>query len=164
MPQRTNDLTTNSEHLDELVLHAARGNGLALETLEARYGGVVNRVIRARVFAKRHRFINEQSALLASRSAISRVDQLQASPTPFLAWLELAAEEAIEAPVGSFEQPPQRGDGIADVDRCALDLHVLGFGSTEIANVLAEPQATVRQRIETTKARLWARAMAENVD
>ncbi|HSI05722.1 MAG: hypothetical protein ACAI38_01245 [Myxococcota bacterium] len=157
-------LTTNSDLLDDLVLAAARGDSLALGALEARYGGVVNRVVRARVFAARQSFISEDCAWASARLAIRRVSALQASGTPFLAWLELAAEEAFTAPVGPFDPTADGNDGIADVDRCALDLHVLGYGSFEIASVLAEPQSTVRQRIEATKQRLWARAMAVHAD
>jgi hypothetical protein len=157
-------LTTNSELLDDLVLAAARGDSLALGALEARYGGVVNRVVRARVFAERRYFITEDCAWASARLAIRRIGSLQASGTPFLAWLELSAEEAFAAPVDAFDQSARDNDGIADVDRCALDLHVLGYGSFEIASVLAEPQTTVRQRIEATKQRLWARALAGQAD
>ncbi len=157
-------LTTNSELLDDLVLAAARGDSLALSALEARYGGVVNRVVRARVFAQRQCFITEDCAWASARLAIRRIGALQASGTPFLAWLELSAEEAFSAPVGAFEPSADGHDGIGDVDRCALDLHVLGYGSFEIASVLAEPQTMVRERIESIKQRLWARALAANTD
>ncbi len=160
----SNALTANSEILDQLVLSAARGDAHALGALEARYGGVVYRVVRARVFSKRHRFITKGRAWECACLAMRRIAALQSSGMPFLAWLEIAAEEAFKLEPDAFEQPPRGGDGIADVDRCALELHVLGYGSTEIASVLGESQATVRQRIETTKQRLWARAMAENVE
>lgn len=160
----SNALTANSELIDHLVLSAARGDANALSALEERYGGIVYRVVRARVFSRRHRFITKGRAWECACLAMRRVAALQSSGMPFLAWLEMAAEEAFQLEPEAFEQPPRGGDGIADIDRCALDLHVLGYGSTEIAGVLAEAQSTVRQRIETTKQRLWARAMAEQVE
>ncbi len=156
--------TTNSELIDDLVLAAARGDRLALGALESRYGGVVNRLVRARVFGERQCVISEDRAWASASLAIRRISALQASGTPFLAWLELAVEEAFAAGFDGHEQTASGSDEIADVDRCALDLHVLGYGPVEIATVLAESQTTVQERIEATKQRLWARALAAHPD
>ena len=161
-----NDLTTNGELLDQLVNSAARGNRIALEALEVRYGIVIVAAIRARVLKQQHRFIDAKLAWEVAAKAVRRLATADiGEQAPFLAWLGFAADEAATVQVST---PGRAGkhddDGLEDADRCALELHVMGYGSTQIAEVLGESKSAVKDRIENAKQLMLARAMATSDD
>ena len=83
---------------------------------------------------------------------------------PFLVWLEYAAEEAASAQAPAPGRAVASGDELEDADRCALELHVMGYGSTQIAEVLGETKVAVKERIENAKQVMLARAMAGSFD
>jgi hypothetical protein len=165
MVNKSNDFTTSSEVLDQLVNAAARGTRVALEALEVRYGIVIIAAVRARVFKEQHRFIDGTVAWAAAAKALRRIPGwgCTGEAQPFLAWLGYAADEAVTMQVPDQERRDD-DDALDDADRCAFELHVIGYGSAQIGEVLAEPAAAIEHRIENAKEILLARAMASNAE